>query len=246
VREERPIRSDRQLGRYGAEYRLTLIAAGSAVGIMAFIATRTMSSWAGLGFFTAILVSGWSVLLFLHSRAAEVRQRRIEGLRRVRNFGERLVIYDRETAFCADWYFRLRLQEELLRSQRFGNTCALLLVEATQGRLSPEREKELFDSMSSAFRETDLVAHLGSLRFVVLLPNIDADNAALARQRLLEKLPAGEVEAGIATYPADGSDWRELLTAAGASSTDFYGSPTKVWSPETASRFARRGDGMPA
>jgi len=230
------------VGRLGVEFRLTLILAGTALGVTAFLATRNMSSAAGALYFSAILGLGWSGLLFLHGRAASTRQRRYEGLRRARGFAERLVIYDRETGFYADWYFRLRLQEELVRSQRFGQACSLLLVESTKGRLTPECEKALFDTMATAFRETDIVAHLGSLRFVVLLPNSSTEGATLARKRLLELLPDGEVEAGMASYPENGNDWRDLLAAAGASSTDFYGAPTKAWHAETASRFARRSD----
>ena len=240
---EKPVpRIGKPLGRFGVEFRLTLILAGTALGVMAFLAARHMSSGPGVVFFTAILGLGWTILLLLHGTAAAVRQRRYEGLRRVRGFAERLVIYDRETGFYADWYFRLRLQEELVRSQRFGQACSLLLVESTKGRLTAESEKELFDTMATAFRETDLVAHLGSLRFVVLLPNTSAEGAELARNRLLELLPGDEVEAGKASYPDDGNDWRDLLAAAGASSTDFYGARTKAWHAETASRFTRRGD----
>jgi GGDEF domain-containing protein len=234
--------TDKPVGRLSLEFRLTLVLAGTALGVMAFLATRTMSYAAGAVLFAAILALGWSGLLFLHGRAASMRQRRYEGLRRARGFAERLVIYDRETGFYADWYFRLRLQEELVRSQRFGQACSLILVESTKGRLTPEDEKKLFDTMATAFRETDLVAHLGSLRFVVLLPNSAAEGAALARSRLLELLPDGVVEAGMASYPDNGNDWRGLLAAAGASSTDFYGAPTRAWHAETASRFARRGD----
>ena len=240
---ETPVpRSNEPLGRDGVEFRLTLILAGTAFGVMAFLAARQMPSGTGVVFFGATLGLGWAGLLFLHGRAAAARQRRYEGLRRARSFAERLVIYDRESGFYADWYFRLRLQEELVRSQRFGQPCSLLLVESTQGRLTPEREKELFDTMATAFRETDLVAHLGSLRFVVLLPNSSAEGAALTRERLLALLPEGDVEAGVASYPDDGNDWRDLLAAAGASSTDFYGAPTKAWHAETASRFARQSD----
>ena len=239
---EKPVpRIGKPLGRFGVEFRLTLILAGTALGVMAFLAARRMSSGPGVVFFTAILGLGWTILL-LYGTAAALRQRRYEGLRRARGFAERLVIYDRETGFYADWYFRLRLQEELVRSQRFGQACSLLLVESTKGRLTAEGEKELFDTMAIAFRETDLVAHLGSLRFVVLLPNTSAEGAELARNRLLELLPGGEVEAGMASYPDHGNDWRDLLAAAGASSTDFYGARTKAWHAETASRFTRRGD----
>jgi GGDEF domain-containing protein len=238
--------TEKPLGRYGVEYRLTLIVAGSAIGVMAFLATRSMSTWAGVGVFTAVLAAAWAALLLLHGQAAATRQRRIEALRRNRDLAERLVIYDRETRFYADWYFRLRLQEELVRSQRFGQSCALLLIEATEGRLNPEREKELLDCMANAFRETDLVAHMGSLRFVVLLPHTDASGAAVAQKRLLKRLPAGEVVGGVASYPKDGNDWQQLLAAAGASSIDCSGSPAQALHTEAASRLARRSDKLPA
>ncbi len=147
------------------------------------------------------------------------------------------MIYDRETGFYADWFFRLRLQEELTRSRRFGQPCALMLAESIRGRLGREREAGLFKSISRSFRATDLVAHMGSLRFAVLLTNTTREGAMIPRERLEANVPDGIQQIGLACYPEDGEDWRSLVAAAGGPSVDLYAGAGQDWTGEPDSAF---------
>lgn len=128
--------------------------------------------------------------------------------------GRQLAIYDRETGFYAYWYFSLRLQEEIARSDRHKEPFLLLLVETAHARISPAMEEQLFSCMRTGFRTTDLVAHLGNLRFVALLPDAGADQAEIVRERISSALGADDIHLGIACYPTDGTDWSSLLHAA--------------------------------
>ena len=138
----------------------------------------------------------------------------IRRLRGLVDEGRQLAIYDRETGFYAYWYFSLRLQEEIARSDRHKEPFLLLLVEAARGHISPDMEQQLFNCMRTGFRTTDLVAHLGNLRFVALLPSAGHDQAGIVRERISSALGADDFHLGIACYPTDGTDWASLLHAA--------------------------------
>ncbi len=134
--------------------------------------------------------------------------------------GERLAIYDRETGLFAYWYFSLRLKEEVARCARYGQGFSLLLLEAQTGRLAPDEEGALFRHMSESFRNSDLVTHLGNLRFIVLLASTDAQGAMVVREHLTADEQLGDLTIGVASFPADGESCEALLTAVGASADD--------------------------
>lgn len=146
------------------------------------------------------------------------RQVRDANLRRLRQFSERMAIYDRETGLYAYWYFSLRFREEIARASRHGQSFVLVLVEPTQGQLDTEREEQLLNIMIEGFRSTDLVAHLGDLRFAMLLSNIGVDGDKQVCRRLRDEFGTLEVRIGLASYPDHGEDWESLLKAAQGSS----------------------------
>ena len=208
-----------RLGRIRREWQWRaagLTVAALAVSLIAAFATRDVISvwWA----IALIAASGGSVagLLYLTDRSDRERASRDDELGSIRDQGKRLAIYDRGTGLYAYWYFNLRLQEEITRSGRYGQPFALLLVEAARGRLDRDEEGRLFWSMVTLFRESDLVAHLGNLRFVVLLLGTDAEGAQVVRKRLLKNRSLRGVSIGLASYPEGAANVRTLLVAAGA------------------------------
>ena len=187
------------------------------VGLVAAAANHSVQSlpWTILLIASSALASAWVLQM-----AAWARQRvneRHKSLRRLREMGERLAIYDGETGLFAYWYFSLRLDEEVGRCTRYGQTFSLLLLEAQTGRWAPDDESALFRYLAESFRDCDLVAHLGNLRFIVLLTNTDAQGAVVVREHLQADEQLRNLTAGLATFPADGATCDELLTAAGAS-----------------------------
>jgi GGDEF domain-containing protein len=216
-----------------------LMAAAAALGIA--LATFVLPTFvAAVLAFVVALVASWTGLTLLTARARERRRRRYEGLRVVRDRGEAQAIYDRETGLCRDWYFRLRLQEEVLRSERSGQPFALMLVQPGRRRLGPKPRAQLLNCMATAFHQSDLVGRLGDLRFGVLLISTDPEEARATRQLVLAGFRRGDIRVRVASYPIDGRDWRALLTAAGGSPEDIYGSIDAAWDPERASRFDKR------
>lgn len=215
--------------RHAVAFRATVVLLAGVASAAAFLAGRITDFSAS----NAILVgcafaAVWVMVLVLIDRVETSRQRRFESMARVRDFGQRLVIYDRETGFYADWYFRLRLQEELARSRRFGHPCALILAESTKGRLGRDKEADLFKSIMRSFRATDIVAHMGNLRFAILLTNTSREGAEIARDRLALTCGGG-VDVGFACFPEDGDDWRSLVEVAGGPSADLYAAAGQDW-----------------
>jgi GGDEF domain-containing protein len=226
-----------RVARHLAAFRATVVLLAGLASAAAYLAGRnTGFSAVGAIFAGCAFAAVWVGILILIDRVEIARQQRFEGMSRIRDFGQRLVIYDRETGFYADWYFRLRLQEELVRSRRFGQPCALMLAESTKGRLGKEREAELFKSIARSFRGTDIIAHLGNLRFAVLLTHTSRDGALVPKARLQENVPIG-LQIGLACFPEDGDDWRSLVAAAGGPSSDFFTGAGQDWLADSESPF---------
>ena len=216
--------------------------AGMTVGLVGGEATHNVRSlpWTILLIASSVAASAW--VLRITTGARRRRDDRHEGLRRLREMGERLAIYDRETGLFAYWYFTLRLEEEVARCARYGQTFSLLLLEARTGRWSPEDESALFRHMSESVRNCDLVAHLGNLRFIVLLANTDATGAMVVKEHLAANERLGDLTVGLACFPADGESCEALLTAAGASADDVEGA-LRMTNSMRADRQGLAGDG---
>lgn len=215
--------------RHAVAFRATVVLLAGVASAAAFLAGRVTDFSAGSAIFVGCgFAAVWVMVLLLIDRVETSRQRRFESMGRVRDFAQRLVIYDRETGFYADWYFRLRLQEELARSRRFSHPCALILAESTRGRLGQDKEAELFKAIMRSFRGTDIVAHMGNLRFAILLTNTAREGAEIARDRLSSMAGKG-MDVGLACFPEDGDDWRSLVAAAGGPSADYYAVAGQDW-----------------
>ena len=218
------------------------LVAGMTVGLVGGEATHSVRSlpWTILLIASSVAASAW--VLRITTGARRRRDDRHEGLRRLREMGERLAIYDRETGLFAYWYFSLRLEEEVSRCARYGQTFSLLLLDARTGRWSPEDESALFQHMSVSLRNCDLVAHLGNLRFIVLLANTDATGALVVREHLTANERLGDLTVGFASFPGDGESSEALLTAAGASADDVEGA-MRMTNSMRADRHGLAGDG---
>ncbi len=163
---------------------------------------------------------GWCVLIFAAVRAAQNARQTATRLGGMHAEDDRPTILDATTGGYVDWPVRHRIAEEIARSRRFGRPFALVFVHPEPGRISANAGQVL-SSLSSTFRESDLVIQLRKLRFIVVLVGSDRNGAKLAVERLLMRLPLQDVRVGLACYPEDGDTWEALLTAAGATKDDL-------------------------
>ena len=130
---------------------------------------------------------------------------------------ETWVLIDAHTGLHVSWYFWLRVLDEVNRATRYGAPFALLLLdpEVPSGRAKPLDEYAAH--VPATIRSTDLGGSLGGGSAAVLLTHQDEAAAAVARDRVLERLAAScpaEViwRSELLCYPADGARISILLT----------------------------------
>ena len=145
-------------------------------------------------------------------------------------------IYDLETGFCAEWYFLLRVEQEVARTKRGGQTLGLLLIES-QGKPSATLRNHLLLSLERMFRTGDLVGRLDDSRFAVLLVDCSDDGTGAARERLLQLVGQHTVRVESAVYPKGAIEWRTFL--AGEGSEAHFPEAEPIWDQDRSSRWDR-------
>ena len=222
--------------------RLRLLLIG-APAVMAAVAVLTAASGAAVG--VAILANGAAAviistaLFYAVSMAAHrVAEDRVslakaaeEGQWRART---RLVsIRNEEDGLYTDWYFRLRLQEEIDRSARYKLHFTIVLGKPTfvHNELDARATSGLFyDRLRSCLRRTDIPAILQDGSLAILLPHTMVGGPV--ERRIAKSLFVANVETGSACFPEDGEDIEALLSAAVHNSHGWPGSLARE--PEAA------------
>ena len=144
----------------------------------------------------------------------------------------RLSVTDGLTGLWNYRYFTMTVGKEIERATRFGRPLALLLLDLDHFKLvndvyGHQRGDavlvELAERVRAQVREVDTVARYGGEEFVVVLPETDAQGAALAAERIraaVQRRPFGEpgdaplditVSVGAAVYPLHGSNATTLV-----------------------------------
>lgn len=130
-------------------------------------------------------------------------------LRKLAEEGRKLAIYDRVTGLYAYWYLQMRAEEEMSRAGRYQKPLSIASFWCSSKAVI-DRATE---TLGSALRATDLAAYLGNGHFVVLLPETNAEGAAIVVERVCERV--GEAISGVAVqYPDDGETLNDLLETA--------------------------------
>jgi GGDEF domain-containing protein len=153
----------------------------------------------------AILVTAWRAAVAgeqAGEEAAKVEQapvvvQRITGDRRRPTF-------DRESGLLADWYFRLRVEEEIARAQRYGQKFTLLRMSYPSGASTLEGNM----AARKCLRAIDLAGNIGDTT-AIILPNTERTAAVAVIDRLRELAPEATIEAS--ECPADGTTVGALL-----------------------------------
>ena len=133
-------------------------------------------------------------------------------------------------------YFDRTLRNETVRSKRYGHPVSLLLADLddfkiyndTLGHLAGDTAlRRVGKILKEVFRETDIVCRFGGDEFAVIMPETGREAAQHVLRRLGDELagadfegarclPLGRFEAscGIATFPEDADNPRDLVQAA--------------------------------
>jgi hypothetical protein len=116
----------------------------------------------------------------------------------------RLTTFDRDTGLCVAWYFRLRAEEEIGRSTRFGQPFTVLAIApGPSGSLDGARF-----ALKHLLRQVDFGGDLGN-KLAAVLPQTERAGALVVADRLREVVPDAVIR--VAQYPVDGSTLDHLL-----------------------------------
>ena len=125
-------------------------------------------------------------------------------------------------------YFMSKLQDELLRSERYNKIFSIVMadidkfknVNDTYGHTAGDKVlKAVGDFFQTNIRQVDIVARYGGEEFVILFPETDKEAAYVLAERLrkgfsqirLDNLPGLSISSGISTFPEDGKDIQTLI-----------------------------------
>jgi diguanylate cyclase (GGDEF)-like protein len=138
-----------------------------------------------------------------------------------------MAVTDSLTGLYVRRYFMVKLQEELLRAERYNNILSILLADLdgfknindTYGHDAGDR---VLNFLQQNIRDVDVVARYGGDEFVIMIPEAAQDAAYILSERLrkqfselkLEKMPPITISLGIATYPLDGTELDDLIKKA--------------------------------
>ncbi len=149
----------------------------------------------------------------------------------------RLSITDPLTGVFNRREFVRRLEEQLRRAKRYGETMAVVFLDLDNFKSLNDRFghdagdlalQRVAEALRASLRDSDTVARIGGEEFAALLHRADAELAERASERLrgavqaarLALGPGGSyrvtVSGGIAVYPDDGLDSKTLLRRADA------------------------------
>ena len=141
---------------------------------------------------------------------------------------QEMAITDYLTGLYIRRYFMSRLQDELIRSERYNKTFSIAMVDIdkfknindTYGHSAGDRVlKAAGEFFKENLRQTDVVARYGGEEFVICFPETNKKVAHILAERLrkrfsrirLDKWPRLTISLGITTYPEDGRDIETLI-----------------------------------
>jgi diguanylate cyclase (GGDEF)-like protein len=142
-----------------------------------------------------------------------------------------MAVTDSLTGLYVRRYFMVKLQEELLRAERYTNILSIVMADLdgfknindTYGHDTGDRVlRAIGQFLQQNIRDVDVVARYGGDEFVIMIPEAAQDAAYILSERLrkqfselkFENLAPITVSLGIATYPLDGSELEDLIKKA--------------------------------
>ncbi len=142
-----------------------------------------------------------------------------------------MAVTDSLTGLYVRRYFMVKLQEELLRAERYTNILSIVMADLdgfknindSYGHDAGDRVlRAIGQFLQQNIRDVDVVARYGGDEFVIMIPEAAQDAAYILSERLrkqfselkFENLPPITVSLGIATYPLDGTGLEDLIKKA--------------------------------
>ena len=167
-----------------------------------------------------------------------VNKRRLESKAKESEFYKNLSREDGLTELFNHRFFQQLLAMEIARSERNQQSVSLIMMDIDNFKIFNDTNghpigdmalKKLSWLLKQNFRECDFVARYGGEEFAVILPETDKAQGIIAAKRICqivnetsfeyeEALPQKKltISAGVATYPADAANRKELIEHADA------------------------------
>jgi len=186
---------------------IILIAPPAALGIIALAASVALGTGAaafvlGSLAIACVAVAAWRATVIDRSANAIVEQTpaQVASVRTDR----RRPTFDRETGLLAEWYFRLRFEEEITRAKRYGHALTALTISSS----APEGYDTARLAVRAYLRQVDFAGDLSGT-ICVCLPDTTREASQAVVDRMNELVDGLVVAAR--EYPADGTTLSALL-----------------------------------
>jgi diguanylate cyclase (GGDEF)-like protein len=145
-----------------------------------------------------------------------------------------MAVNDSLTGLHVRRYFMTKLQDEILRTERYKKTLSIIMADLdkfknindTYGHTMGDRVlKSVGYFLRESIRDVDSIARYGGEEFIMFLPETSKEAAFILADRLRigvseiemdKKLPNITISLGISTFPDDGKTLNELLDKADA------------------------------
>ncbi|MCL5270116.1 MAG: GGDEF domain-containing protein [bacterium] len=148
---------------------------------------------------------------------------------------EKEAIHDRFTRLYSQAYFQTRLNEEIVRSERYRHFLSLILihVDFTSHHSTQQYQRELKqigdDLMAGLTRRTDIVAVYGKRQIVIMLPETDPVGARTLVERYRATFPTNgrRLSYSVLSYPNDASNIEMVVARMRDLSEDLFRGTTR-------------------
>jgi diguanylate cyclase (GGDEF)-like protein len=165
---------------------------------------------------------------FEESELIAIINSRIEKSREFNN----LIYHDKLTGLLNRGGIDKRLEEEINRGRRYNNSFSIAMMDIdhfkkvndTYGHQTGDIVlKNVSGSIATNIRDSDYAGRYGGEEFLIVMPYTDKVHAYTATERIRKSLAATEIKStdikitisgGIASYPEDGDNFREIVSSA--------------------------------
>jgi GGDEF domain-containing protein len=145
-------------------------------------------------------------------------------------FMQNEVIFDPETRLHSPSYFHVRLQEEIVRSERYRHFLSLILlhVDIKNNQSTHQVTREIrqigAELMAGLTRRTDIVALYRKRQMIIMLPETDPRGACTLLLRYQAMFPNNgrRLTYSILSYPNDASNMEMILGKLQEMSEDLF------------------------
>jgi hypothetical protein len=116
----------------------------------------------------------------------------------------RLPTIERNSGFLAQWYFILRIEEEIRRAKRYGELFTVVTIETP----TEQDHRAAVNFITRTLRQTDLAGEMGAQVGLLLVQTVGM-GADVVIERIRAALPSAVLHA--TSYPNEGVTASELL-----------------------------------